>query len=305
MIVTSPMPTIAAVIVAKNEADILDECLISLDGLVDEVIVVDLESTDGTRSLAARHGATVLQHPTVQYADSVRAIGMAHARGDWILLLDPDERIGSDLARELRLLVNEDECDVIFLPYVNSIFGRELHAPGAIEFHHPRLFRRGRLEWPTTIHTNPDVRGLRCHVVSGSDSGTGSCIVMHVPWRTPHQVLEKFSRYVHDEAERRHAKGARFGVGRMLYRLSREFGGRYVVGRCYEDGLPGLFFSAMYAAYELGVQIELWQMEGSPARQDPWIRWSGRVVGEPLRWVLPLWMQRRRRAGVDGSQTRG
>jgi hypothetical protein len=61
----------------------------------------------------------------------------------------------------------------------------------------------------------------------------------------------------------------------------------------------------MYAAYELGVQIELWQLEGSPARQDGWIRWSGRVVGEPLRWVLPLWMHRKRRAGVDDSQAGG
>ena len=61
----------------------------------------------------------------------------------------------------------------------------------------------------------------------------------------------------------------------------------------------------MYVAYELGVRIELWQLEGSPAQQDRWIRWSGRVVGEPLRWVLPLWIHRKQRACVDGSQARG
>jgi hypothetical protein len=117
--------------------------------------------------------------------------------------------------------------------------------------------------------------------------------------------MEKFSRYVRHEAERRHAQGARFGVGRLVYRMSREFGGRYVVGRCYEDGLPGFFFSAMWGAYELGVQIELWQLEGSPARQDRLVRWAGRVLGEPVRWVFPLWVRRKRRAGVDGSQAGG
>ena len=295
-------PRIAAVIIARNEADILGDCLSSVKDLVDEVIVVDLESSDATASVAADSGATVLTHEPVLYADPLRGMAIAHARSEWILALDPDERIGRDLAILLRRIVDEDAHDVVFLPYVNSIFGRVLHAPGAVEFSHPRLFRKGCIRWPSTIHTNPDVRGLRCHAARRVGSLSAADAVTHVPWRTPAQVLEKFSRYVHDEAQRRRERGVGFGVGRMLYRLGREFGGRYVVGRCYEDGLPGFFFSAMYAAYELGVQIELWQLDGSSSRSDPLVRWSGRIAGEPLRWMLPLWMRRRRRARAAGGE---
>lgn len=297
--------TVAGVIVARDEAGILDECLTRIRPLVDEIVIMDLESTDGTRDVAARHGATVLRHAPVPHAEQVLATAIASAKSDWILAIAPDEWFGSDLVAELRRLVDQDAVDVVYVPFVNSIFGRELHAPGAAEFDHPRLFRKGCIDWPTMIHTNPDVRGLRCHTVARPASASGSGVVVHVPWRSPQQVLEKFSRYVHHEAARRQGEGARFSAGRLVYRLSREFGGRYVVGRCYEDGLPGFFFSAMYAAYELGIQIELWQLEGSPSRQDRLVRWSGRAVGEPLRWVLPLWMRRKRRPGRAGGEAPG
>jgi glycosyltransferase involved in cell wall biosynthesis len=294
--------TIAAVIVARDEADLLDECLSRVRGLVDELIVMDLESTDATRDVAARHGATVLRHVPVPHAELVLGTAIATARSDWVLPIAPDEWFGPDLVRELCRIVDEDVCDVVYVPFVNEVFGRALTAPGASEMHHPRLFRKGAIDWPAIIHTEPDVSGLRCRSVPRPAGASTSGVVVHVSWRTAHQALEKFSRYVHHEAARRRAQGVSFGVGRLAYRISREFGGRYLVGRCYEDGLPGFFFAAMWGAYELGVQIELWQLDGSPIRQDRLIRWSGRVVGEPLRWVLPLWMRRKRRAGGNGDQ---
>ncbi|MGA2284271.1 MAG: glycosyltransferase family 2 protein [Candidatus Dormibacteria bacterium] len=293
--------TISAVLVTRNEAALLDECLARIEPIADEIIVMDLESTDGTPEVAARHGATVLRHSPVPHAELVLGKAIEHATSEWILVIAPDEWFGSDLVDELRRIVADDACDVVYVPFVNSIFGRELHAPGAAEPSHPRLFRKERVQWPTRIHTEPDLRGLRCHSVPRPASGSGTGMVAHVNWRTSHQVLEKFSRYVQHEAERRHGLGTKFGLGRMIYRLSREFGGRYVLGRCYEDGLPGFFFAAMYGAYELGIQIELWQLEGSPARQDRWIKRSGRVLGEPVRWILPLWMRERRRRSAGAT----
>jgi (heptosyl)LPS beta-1,4-glucosyltransferase len=294
--------TIAAVVVARNEGEILGPCLESVKGLVDELVVVDLESQDNTRAVASAAGATILSHAPVPYADPVREFGLQHTTSQWILLLDPDEQVREGLALEIRRIIEEDNSDVVFLPYLNSAFGRELRSPGGIELPHPRLFRRGCLRWPSQIHTNPDLTGLRCYFVNPHGAKPYANVIAHHPWRTPHEVLDKFGRYVKDEAARRDACGARFRLRTMLYRSMREFGGRYIAGRAYEDGLPGLFFAWMYTVYEMGVQMELWQLQGSPAAGDRALRRTGRVVGEPLRWVFPLWMRRRDRARAASGE---
>lgn len=79
--------------IVRNEEDLLPGCLESLDGLVDEIVVVDTGSTDATVDIARAHGATVLHHEwNGSFADA-RNAGLAEARGEWILYIDADERV--------------------------------------------------------------------------------------------------------------------------------------------------------------------------------------------------------------------
>jgi len=87
------MPTLSLAMIVKNEAAFLGHCLGSVQGLVDDVVVVDTGSTDGTIELAERAGARVFQLPWEDDFAKARNASIASCLGDWILFLDADEAL--------------------------------------------------------------------------------------------------------------------------------------------------------------------------------------------------------------------
>ncbi len=101
------MPHLSAIIITKDEAANIGDCLDSL-AFCDERIVVDAASNDGTLLIAKEKGARVATHgwkgfgPQKNYALSL-------AQGDWVLSIDADERVTPELAREIRAAIEEGE----------------------------------------------------------------------------------------------------------------------------------------------------------------------------------------------------
>lgn len=87
---------LSAVLITKNEAANLPRCLASLQGLADEIIVVDSASTDDTAAIAEAHGAKVHQHPFNGYGEQKRVASdlASHA---WVLNIDADEEVSPAL----------------------------------------------------------------------------------------------------------------------------------------------------------------------------------------------------------------
>ncbi|BDU71006.1 glycosyltransferase [Mesoterricola silvestris] len=79
--------------IVKDEEAHLGHCLDSVRGLVDEIIVVDTGSTDATAALAAGRGAQVHTFPWTGDFSAARNASLAHATGDWVLVLDADEAV--------------------------------------------------------------------------------------------------------------------------------------------------------------------------------------------------------------------
>ena len=90
-------PRISACIVCRNEADRLQPCLDSI-AWVDEIVFMDLASTDDSAELARRAGARIVSREPVPVVEMVRNDIAAAATGEWILVLDPDERVSPALA---------------------------------------------------------------------------------------------------------------------------------------------------------------------------------------------------------------
>ncbi|WP_144937412.1 glycosyltransferase family 2 protein [Paenibacillus sp. 32O-W] len=83
---------IAACVLVKDESQLLKECLDSLIGEVDEIIVVDNGSTDDSLQVARHFGVTIIECPNMLF-DEARNAYLEAATADWILVLDVDERI--------------------------------------------------------------------------------------------------------------------------------------------------------------------------------------------------------------------
>lgn len=86
-------PTISLCMIVKDEETNLPACLESVRHLVDEMIVVDTGSNDRTIEIARAHGAAVFHFPWNQDFSAARNETLHHARGEWILYLDADERL--------------------------------------------------------------------------------------------------------------------------------------------------------------------------------------------------------------------
>lgn len=114
-------PKISLCMIVKNEADHLARCLQSVDGVVDEIIVVDTGSTDDTAEIARRYGANIIFSPWQDDFAYSRNVGLKHAKGDWILFLDADEELDNIGKYQLREFALHDEFEAFFLQIHNYV----------------------------------------------------------------------------------------------------------------------------------------------------------------------------------------
>ncbi len=86
-------PLVSTCIIAKDEEAMIGSCVRSVAGLGGEVVVVDTGSSDRTAEIARQLGAVVIEHPWSGDFSAARNAGLEHATGEWILVLDADERL--------------------------------------------------------------------------------------------------------------------------------------------------------------------------------------------------------------------
>ncbi len=126
--------TLSAALIVRDEERFLDDCLDSLSGWVDEVVVVDTGSQDRTRDIARSRGARLLRHRWRDDFAAARNVALDACNGDWILYIDADERVIGGLPESVQAqLANPGivGLTVKFRPVTGFTFYRE-----------PRLFRR-------------------------------------------------------------------------------------------------------------------------------------------------------------------
>lgn len=101
--------------IVKDEAFFIEECLAAAAPHVDEIVVVDTGSSDGTRDIAARYADTLLDFEWIEDFSAARNAGLAAATGDWILVLDADERIAAEDYPRLRRAMARSDADGFYL----------------------------------------------------------------------------------------------------------------------------------------------------------------------------------------------
>ncbi len=146
--------SISLCMIVKDEADCIRTCLKSIEGLVDEMIVVDTGSRDKTAVIAEKMGARVSHHPWNHNFSEARNFSLSQATGKWILILDADEELVQEDIPLLRKLLAEEEVDAF--SFLNINFMPE----GRICKHrNVRLFRQGAVHYEGIVHNKPIIRG--------------------------------------------------------------------------------------------------------------------------------------------------
>ena len=100
------MSTLSVLILTRNEEKYIRDCIESCLPVADEVIVIDDGSTDQTVAMAESLGAKVVQHALAQDWAQQRMFAISQASCEWILFVDADERLSSELAQEIRHVID-------------------------------------------------------------------------------------------------------------------------------------------------------------------------------------------------------
>lgn len=160
---TEVRPTLAAVAICRNEIRDIEGFLANVLAVVDEVVVVDDGSTDGTLEILKAAGPKVKVverrlEPAGGFA-AQRNAGIEAATADWLLHMDIDERITPALAREIRSTLPGSTLGAYRYRRLNFFLHRPFRAGGWERWNHPQLGRRGRHRFVNPIHEMVEVDG--------------------------------------------------------------------------------------------------------------------------------------------------
>lgn len=143
-------PTISCCMIVKNEEAFLEQCLTSVKDYVDEIVIVDTGSRDGTVEIAERYTDKLYFHPWEGDFSKARNQASSYASGDWIFIIDGDEELVQGSGERLREAVRSaGEADAFL---VNTI---STYSKGARRARHnsERLFRNnGVIRYEGIVH---------------------------------------------------------------------------------------------------------------------------------------------------------
>jgi glycosyltransferase involved in cell wall biosynthesis len=182
------MPGISAVIITKNEEEYIDQCIQSLDGIPDEIIVVDSYSTDSTEKICRKHNVKFFQHPFNGFMDQ-KNYALTLASHDFILSLDGDEVL-SDMLRESLLAVRNDlRFDGYYFNRRNHYCGKQVKHSALYPDRQIRLFNRKKGRWgPINVHET-------FRMSPGSLKGKLKGDLMHWPYSSEKELSDKIDFY--------------------------------------------------------------------------------------------------------------
>ncbi len=231
------MPLLSAIVITRNEAENIGDCL---DGLsfCDERIVVDCGSSDATVEIAKKKGARVEVHDWAGFGPQ-KNFALALATGAWVLSIDADERVTPALASEIKAAVAYTIADGFELPRLSSFCGRQMRHSGWYPDYVLRLFRRDKARFDgAVVHERVTCAGTVQRLKAP---------LIHHPVEKLEDALARMDRYSTASAAALVASGRRVsflaGVGHGLYAFLRT----YVLKLGFLDGAEGFLLAVANA----------------------------------------------------------
>jgi glycosyltransferase involved in cell wall biosynthesis len=234
---------ITATIITLNEAENIRDALKSVDW-ADEILVVDSESTDATRQLAADAGARVIVNSWPGFS-AQKQFAVDHATHDWIFSLDADERLSAELRAaidELRQADQSNLADGYRIARKAFYLGRWIRGGGWYPDYQLRLFNRQSGHWGDRIIHESVVMDAGARIATlGGD-------LLHYSMRDPshhRQMIDE--RYAPLGAEQMHREGKQTSRLQMAAAGPLAFLRSYVLKGGFRDGKAGLVIARMAA----------------------------------------------------------
>ena len=233
---------ISCFIIAQNEADRITKTIDSVDELVDEIIVIDSGSTDGTQDLVKKLGCKLFYNEWNGFGPQKR-FGEEKARNKWLLNLDADEYLSNELKDEIRNLFAKKLESNFYSMKVIPIYPN-WNKPRLFSAHHlcVRLYNIefGRFS-SSKVHDSVQISSNKIIKLKNP--------VLHNSVRSFSHLIEKEDSYVKMQIGSLKKKNKLFLFLRLIFEFPLSFIKYYFIRRHFTGALTGLVTSIILAFY--------------------------------------------------------
>ena len=250
-------PSVTACILTFNNEKTIEACLKSV-AWVDEIVVVDSLSTDGTPDIVRTYTDKFHQRPWPGNRDQYNYAG-GLAASDWILWIDSDEALSPELEEEIRTVLEQGDLSgvgVFRFPRRSFYLGRWIDHGGWYPDHVRRLTPRGAVWEGDDPHP-------RLKVTGGTVTLKGH--ILHWPYKNFSEQIQTVDRYSSAAAAEMHRAGKPFSLFTLLLNPPLRFLREYFLKQGFRDGLPGLIIAGATAFYVFAKYAKLWELK----RREP------------------------------------
>ncbi|MDR2251616.1 MAG: glycosyltransferase family 2 protein [Endomicrobium sp.] len=248
------MINISAYILTKNEEKHIRECIESLKW-ADEIVIVDDFSADSTVEISKSIGCKVVQSK-FEYFGKQRNFALTQCSNNWVICLDADERITTELKEEIEQeLKNTPRADVFIAPRKSKFINRWiLHSGWYPDYRHPVLFNKNKMKYKDQlVHEDIEYNGEKVYFKGD---------ILHYPYDSIKQFVKKSDFYTDLRSKEMFEGGKKFKILNLFVNPSVMFFKMYIIKKGFLDGLTGLIVALLYSSfYTLMKYIKLWELE--------------------------------------------
>ncbi|MBR3411971.1 MAG: glycosyltransferase family 2 protein [Bacteroidales bacterium] len=237
------MITLSAVIITHNEERNIERCLKSLQGVADEIVVVDSGSTDGTADVCQRCGVRPITHEWEGYAQQKNYANRL-ATGDWLLSLDADEALSDELRSSLVALkqADMDGGTAYEVARLTNFCGHWVRHCGWYPDARVRMWQRGKAQWEGSVHEQLRFASpVRTFRLKGD--------LLHYSYYSLSELSERQPKYYQLAAQEAYAQGHRVGAAALMLKPAWSFVRDYFLRGGLLDGVTGYVVCRMNAHY--------------------------------------------------------
>lgn len=245
---------LSVIILTKNEQDRIKACLESVKW-ANEIIVLDNGSTDKTLGIAKSYTDKIFIFKDLNFA-TLRNKGIHQAEGDWVLFVDSDERVLSDLRKEIEEYIKSNESSALAISRRNIIFGKEVKYEPFWPDWVIRLLKKESFEkWSGEVHEQPKFKG-RLKYSKNS--------LLHLTHREVDQIVLKSLEWSKIEAKLRfEGRHPKMSAWRFLRIFITETFNQGILRKGFFNGTVGMMDSLLQVFSMYMTYIRLWQLQQS------------------------------------------
>lgn len=243
---------LSAIVISKNEQARIKACLESIKW-VDEIIVVDNGSTDDTLEIAKAYTDKIFKVDLENFADW-RNLATEKSSGDWVLFIDPDERVLEPLKEEIVEFIKHVGYSAYALSRRNIIFGQEVKYGPFWPDWVIRLLKKSDFEgWIGKIHEYPKFKGKL---------GYSKNSLLHLTHRNIDQIVLKSLDWSKIDAKLRFDTSHPKMCGWRFFRIFfGEVFNQGILRKGFFNGTVGIMDSLLQSFSLYMTYVRLWQMQ--------------------------------------------